>query len=412
MTTIYCTDIELKALLYGREELRSEIEHIKIDAHFDDYIQNTKNRKKLFKFKDVPHPFFNPKVNSVIIIDRRVIERDFQFMTNYMGASFRDELFDLWRRRSVKVIFNFAFWEPLMYETMLYDFMVCDFPFKCIKLTDYPMFKDLPNFKYDRLYNMFHYMNENVEGKMITYPMKPHIATKEKIFSFTQMKLRPHRIYFLKKLIESGFYKHGYITGMKSYFDEYNPNQTGGGAKLYSDNCFLQNEYYYKEDVWDFFDKGWEQYQDILIDNFDGNPHQNFTEFANRTFEYDKTYIDIAGETHCIYDSKYPGFTEKSLQAIIFEKMFLLYGGNEFYRVLEKLGGHNFFEELGLPEDYHTIENPYEQVDIIMDVLPTISTSKYKDIFIKSQAKIKENKKIILEHYVNIMKPVVEFIWN
>ena len=47
-----------------------------------------------------------------------------------------------------------------------------------------------------------------------------------------------------------------------------------------------------------------------------------------------------------------------------------------------------------------------------MDVLPTISTSKYKDIFIKSQAKIKENKKIILEHYVNIMKPVVEFIWN
>ena len=96
MTTIYCTDIELKALLYGREELRSEIEHIKIDAHFDDYIQNTKNRKKLFKFKDVPHPFFNPKVNSVIIFDRRVIERDFQFMTNYMGASFRDELFDLW----------------------------------------------------------------------------------------------------------------------------------------------------------------------------------------------------------------------------------------------------------------------------------------------------------------------------
>ena len=45
MTTIYCTDIELKALLYGREELREKINHIRIEGHFDDKIKQTKKNK-------------------------------------------------------------------------------------------------------------------------------------------------------------------------------------------------------------------------------------------------------------------------------------------------------------------------------------------------------------------------------
>ena len=410
MTTIYCTDVELKALLYGREELIEKINHISVEPHIDDSIKQTKKKKKVLRYEDVRHPFFNPKENSVIIFDRRVIERDFKFLTEYCGIIFREKLFQTWKDRNVKVIFNFSCWEPMMCESNLYDFMIRDFPFECIKLVDYPTFKDKPNFYYDGLYNIFHYINEHLEGDIESFPKKPHSMEKEKLFAFTQMKLRPHRVYFLKKLISSGLYKHGYITGMKGYFEEYNPNQLGGGSKLTSDNCYMQSEYYYKDNIWDFFEKGWDEYKDIIVDNFKDNPHQNYTKFANNTLEYNKTYIDIAGETHILFNTQYPTFSEKSLQAIMFEKMFLIYGGNEFYRLLEKLGGHNFFEELGLPEDYHTIENPYEQVDIIMGILPTLSTLKFSEIFEQSQAKIKENKKIIFEHYKKIMKPVSEFI--
>ena len=79
--------------------------------------------------------------------------------------------------------------------------------------------------------------------------------------------------------------------------------------------------------------------------------------------EYDLSYIDIQGETHILYNTMYPIFTEKSYQPIFFEKMFLLYGGNCFYEVLDKLGGHNFKDELLLPDTYFTMNNPYEQID-------------------------------------------------
>ena len=90
--------------------------------------------------------------------------------------------------------------------------------------------------------------------------------------------------------------------------------------------------------------------------------------------------------------------------------MFVLYGGNEFYRVWNKLGGHNFFEELGLPENYDKIESPYEQVDLLVDALSRTNTLKFSETFTKSQEKIKENRKIILEHYKKIMTKVVEYI--
>ena len=65
MLTIYCTDNELTALLYGREELRENINHILID-HLDDGIKQVKKNKKVLRYEDVTHSVFNPKENSVI----------------------------------------------------------------------------------------------------------------------------------------------------------------------------------------------------------------------------------------------------------------------------------------------------------------------------------------------------------
>ena len=90
--------------------------------------------------------------------------------------------------------------------------------------------------------------------------------------------------------------------------------------------------------------------------------------------------------------------------------MFVLYGGNEFYRVWNKLGGHNFFEELGLPENYDKISSPYEQVDLLVDALSRTNTLNLVKLLQKVKKKLKKIEKIILEHYKKIMTKVVEYI--
>jgi hypothetical protein len=90
--------------------------------------------------------------------------------------------------------------------------------------------------------------------------------------------------------------------------------------------------------------------------------------------------------------------------------MFLHYGANAFYKVLDELGGHNFKEEFLFDDSYFMTENPYEQIDMIIQSLKKLSNVDFSEIFIQSQDKIKENKILLIEYFKKIMKPVNEFI--
>jgi len=404
MKIIYCTPPERGVLkTFGNYD---EVNFVDID-HFDDNFKRIKHRKKVVKFEDITHPIFNPKENSVIIFDRRMIERDWKFFFEYYGVSFVDKLFDLWKKRNVKVLFNFAFYEGIEYQTRLNQFITYDFPFEHLKLTDYPLFKDNDNFLFDRLYNLFHYFSENFEGNVKKYPTKTHTLDKKYLFSSLQKKLRPHRLDFIQKLEANNLQKLGYLTASKEYFNETIIRKQD---QIYTtDNTSLQNEYSYQDDK-GFYNKRFEEYQSFLIDNFSENIHGNHTKRYNDKLEFDLSYVEISGETHVIFDLLYPCFTEKSYQPILFEKMFLHYGANAFYKVLGELGGHNFKEEFLLDDSYFTTENPYEQIDMIIQSLKKLSNVDFSEIFIQSQDKIKENKILLMEHFKKIMKPVNEFI--
>ncbi len=403
--TLYCTPTELQALQFGEDAKKLDV--IFID-HFDDTIKMIKERNKVVKFEDITHPIFNPKENSVIIFDRRMIERDLiSFMGDY-GITFREKLYNLWKERNVSVVFNFAFWEALEYESTLYDFITLDLPFKHLKLTDYPLFENKKNFIFDRLYNLFHYHIEHCNGKPNNYPRQPHTLDKKYLFSSMQMKLRPHRLDFIKKLVSKNLHKYGYITGTREYFGEYKENLLEDIVT--TDNNSLQNQYFYKDLHRDFFAKEWEDHTDIFVDGMGGNLFSNHTADYNDKLEYDLSYIDIPGETHILYNTMYPIFTEKCLTPIFFHKMFIFYGGNEFYRVLKELGGHNFKDELLLPDNYFITKDPYDQVDMIVDSLEQLSKIDFSEVFQESHDKIKENKILLQEHYKKIMQPVREFI--
>ena len=404
MKTIYCAPYERGVLkTFGNYD---EVNFVDID-HFDDTVKRIKHRKKVVKFEDITHPIFNPKENSVIIFDRRMIERDWKFFFEHYGVSFVDKLFDLWKKRNVKVLFNFAFYEAIEYETRLNQFITYDFPFEHLKLTDYPLFKDNDNFLFDRLYNLFHYFNEFFQGDITRCPIKAHTLDKKYLFSSLQKKLRPHRLDFIQKLEANNLQKLGYLTASKGYFDEAKDREK---MKYFStDNSSLQNEYSYRNSK-GFYNKRFEEYQSLLIDNLGENIHGNHTESYNDELMFDLSYVEISGETHVLFNLLFPCFTEKSYQPIFFDKMFLHYGANAFYKVLDELGGHNFKEEFLLDDSYFTTENPYEQIDMIIQSLKKLSNVDFSEIFIQSQDKIKENKILLIEYFKKIMKPVNEFI--
>ena len=405
MKTIYCAPYERGVLkTFGNYD---EVNFVDID-HFDDNLKEIKNKKKFIKFEDITHPIFNPKENSVIIFDRRVIERDFINLFEYYGVSFVDKLFDLWKKRNVKVLFNFAFWEGIEYETRLNQFITYDFPFEHLKLTDYPLFKDNDNFLFDRLYNLFHYFNEFFQGDITRCPIKAHTLDKKYLFSSLQKKLRPHRLDFIQKIKANNLQKLGYMTHSKIYFRE--AKNRIKNQNYMTDNTALQNEYAYQDDK-GFYNKRFEEYQEFLVDGLgEKHFHDNHTKIYNDKLDFDLSYVEISGETHVLFNLLFPCFTEKAYQPIFFEKMFLHYGGNAFYKVLDDLGGHNFKEELLLDDSYFTTENPYEQIDMIIQSLKMLSNVDFSEIFIQSQDKIKENKILLIEYFKKIMKPVNEFI--
>ena len=71
---------------------------------------------------------------------------------------------------------------------------------------------------------------------------------------------------------------------------------------------------------------------------------------------------------------------------------------------------NNFKDELLLPDSYFTMNNPYEQIDIIVNSLEQLSKIEFSEVFQESQDKILENKVLLLEHYKKIMEPDKQFI--
>ena len=80
--------------------------------------------------------------------------------------------------------------------------------------------------------------------------------------------------------------------------------------------------------------------------------------------EFNESYVEVVGETHCIFDLQYGFFTEKSIKPILAEKFAMIYGSKKVYSEYKKLGIDLFLDELGLNgiED----KDELEQIDMII----------------------------------------------
>jgi hypothetical protein len=403
----------------GFNTLKIESQNNKIDInhYFDiNIFQKIQNSKNIFEIDSL---YINPSENLTIICDRQLWYRLYLPLLRYQ----KDEFYKLEKKyveKNVEVFFNFAILEAVNYEDEE-EYFLYDFKFKHIKISDYELFKGKNNFYYDSFYSLYHLLAEG-QMNIILYPntkygnFEYHIDFKKifnnfninnrlyrnQIYSHTCLKPRYHRIKFLLEADKNNILKYGENNVNIQFIEEYK-NATKNGF-IHTDNTKKHTKNHIN-----YFNK--EFYEKFLniIDKINVTPDDpDFLYDHLRNYfkyeEYNNSYIDVTGETHCIFDLKYGFFTEKSIKPILAEKFVMVYGSKKVYSEYKRIGIDLFLDEFGLNgiED----KDELEQIDMIINCLKTLDKEKIKKLYIKKYDTIKRNKEKLFEYYCNIMNNI------
>jgi hypothetical protein len=331
-----------------------------------------------------------------------------------------DKLEQLYVERNTKVLFNFAFLEANEYEIDEKYFRY-DFKFNHIKLTDYELFEGGKNFYYDSFYPLFHLLGEgqmtrllfpsiingNFQYSINFYDMFDrfnisHNITKQYVYSNLAQKPRFHRVKFLLKAYENNILRNGLNSINEKYITEY--SQAVKEGHIYTDNTNTHTDNHKQYFTKEIFDK-----LNLIRNQINIRPLDTAFEFDHLLYyfkdkEYDSSYFEVVGETHCVFNLKHGFFTEKSIKPVISEKFALIFGSNKVYTEYEKLGIDLFLDDFGL-QGIQT-KNELEQIDMIVDFLKNKNQNNVKNLFIEKTPTLKENKQKMIKHYCKIMNDI------
>lgn len=363
--------------------------------------------------------YTNPIDNLIIIVDRKIWSELYLPLMKTNPIEFA-KLEQLFVDRNVKVLFNFAFLEANEYEIDEQYFRY-DFKFNHIKMTDYELFEGEKNFYYDSFYSLFHLL---AEGQMIRllfpgsfngntnydvnfYDMFnrfniSHSITKPYLYSNLALKPRFHRVQFLLKAFDNNILRNGLNSINEKFILEY--SQAAKEGHIYTDNTKTHTDNHKRYFTKEVFDKLNSIRNEINVTPLNAPFEFDHLLYYFRDREYDVSYFDVVGETHCIFNLKYGFFTEKSTKPILSEKFALIFGSNKVYKEFKRIGIDLFLDEFGLNgiED----KNELEQIDMIVDFLKNTNQNDIRSIFIEKKDIIKENKQNLIKHYCNIMNNI------
>jgi hypothetical protein len=393
------------------------------DIEINHYIQNPYNiLNELKSFDGVTHLdllYTNPINNLIIVVDRKIWSEFYLPLMKTNSIEF-SKLEQLYVERNVKVLFNFAFLEANEYEIGEQYFRY-DFKFNHIKMTDYELFNGGKNFHYDSFYSMFHLMAEGqfthflfpnyITGKL-PYNANfydifknlniTHTVDKPYVYSSQALKPRFHRVQFLLKAKESDILKTGLNCINEKFLLEY--SQAIRDGKIYTDHTKIHTDNHIKYFTTENFNKLASIRNEINVTPLNAPFEYDHLLYYFRDKEYDTSYFEVVGETHCIFNLKYGFFTEKSIKPILSEKLPLIFGSNKVYSEYEKIGIDLFLDEFGL-QDIQT-KNELEQIDMIVDFLKNRDINDAKNIFIKKTPLLKQNKEKLTKYYCKIMNDI------
>lgn len=398
-------------------KINSDGEIIDIIHHIDVNIYNKlQNCKSIL---DLDTLYVNPVSDLTIICDRKL------WYELYVPLIRSEEnLFSILEKRyvekNVTVLFNFAILEAVNYETEKNEFLY-DFKFNTIKLTDYELFKNKKNFYYDSFYSLFHILcegqlnsivNKNLKFGSNQYPIYfgdffenfdlTNTIYRYKLYNHTCLKPRYHRIKFLLEADKKNILDKGRNNINVKFLNEYLGNVHSGNCKTDNSKKFSENHKKY------FNIQLFENLNRILnkINITDDAPNFLYNHLENYFLkkEYNEAYIEVVGETHCIFDLEYGFFTEKSLKPILSNNFLMVYGSNKVYSEFKRIGVELFLNEFGINGIEN--ENEIEQINIITNALKKLTFDGISNFYIKNHSILKNNRKILIEYYCNIINSI------
>ena len=371
--------------------------------------------------------YMNPPEDSIIIYDRWIFEKYIDFTFKQYGICEFNKLIDRYKQRNIKVVFNFAFFEPNEYESLNYFLIKYNYGFDCIKITDYELFEGEDNFIFSKTFNVFHIVGDlmsfqinemfrenNIKSIHNLFPVE-EVSNAEKVYSHLTLKPRPHRMNVINKLHDLDIVDYGYCTLNKIMYEEYEERKNKGFV-FSTDNCLMQSKWLY-EYFKDIDYRGYDYYSKKMPDVL-GNEFWSHLRHYLEHKEYKKSYIDIVGETHILFDTMFSYFSEKSYYPILTEKFFIIYGSNRFYEMLEELDCYNSLDLFGLDSSYYKIESPYEQGEIVTqklkELIDKINSGEFdiEKYYKENRHKLIDTKNKIFSKYVNGIKDVQNFVFK
>ena len=406
--------------LWNKITLELNGSFVKIEHYTGDIFKEI-NKEIDSNFENIlklDNKYINPIDDLVIVVDRKLWSELYLPLMQRNHNIFL-KLQEIYLKKNVKVLFNFAFFEAVEYE-MFSEYYLYDFKFKCIKLTDYELFKNEKNFYYDSFFTLFHIFSEGMLNNVLfknvinnnsyfkdfskfidNLNITNNIDCK-KLYMHLVGKPRYHRMLFLLKAFENDIIECGINSVNEKYLKEYMDGINDN--KIFTDNTNKHN----KNHILHFTKKNIDKvnsFSNLLTIKKDNHLFEhNHSYYYFNDKEYNNSFIEIVGETHGIFDLKYGIFTEKSMKPILSERFVLIYGSNKIYNEYRKLGIDLFLEEFGLIgiED----KNSIEQIDMIINFLKSIDIEWIKNFYIQNIDKIKNNKNKLINHYFGIMNDI------
>jgi hypothetical protein len=391
-----------------------DIDHYSDSIYYE--LSQLTNIKDVFSLTSL---YVNPIKDITILADRKLWTELYLRLMKESPSEFQI-LEELYIKNNVTVLFNFAFLEAMMYEDEI-EYFKYNFKFKNIKLTDYELFENLEGFYYDSFYSLFHILAEGQLSPLIfknvsTTPADynahfanmfdsfniKHDVNKSKIYSNLALKPRYHRLQFLIKSYEKNVLSKGINSINEKFILEYSDAVKYGN--IYTDHTTSHTDNHKKYFTKENFDK-----LNLLRNQINVTPLNAPFEYDHllyyfRDREYNASYIEVVGETHCIFNLKYGFFTEKSLKPILANKFVLIFGSNKVYKEFEKIGIDLFLDKFGLGGI--ETKNELEQIDMIIDFLEKTNLEDIRSIFIENYHILESNRKKMIEHYCKIMNNV------
>ena len=370
---IHCSDSQLKAMFY------------ECDTSIYEIIEGNQ---------------FETENDAIVILSRTDIEHFEKSINNLWSSKEIDRIINMWKNNNNLVIFWRCHFEPLAYKTSS-GVITNKWPFHNITITDFEDFKNLKNFYFNHFSNLIHYFALDSELFNIVFEEIPHTENKEYEYYFSFFSPRIHKIEFLNKIIDNNLSDITLIKMNKPFYDNQGNKLTDNeNLTFVKQSC---KKYYNENKIF----RDFEEYRPyIKYNDFNLKMQETYTSNYLKK-DFDKSYIDLNAETHCIFLIN-PANTEKVYKSILAEKPFICIGAKKIYEELEKIGINNYAKIFDL-EILQNSNEPFEQIPYIINFMEK-NKGKIKNLFYELTEIRKQNRIKFLEHYKIVTKEIYEYI--